>query len=235
MASSDNSSTQNPPRKLPRTDYINISSNETSPIHNHFINTSQSINLTNTTINTTLALTIPSPTTIQTIPTQETMISPLAPRALVFSTPPSSPLEPHPYLTSLNDLPLRNSNPLSQTLSQGLSQTLPLPTPMDFEPSFSPINLSRSRLSAQPKPFLCREQGLHQLSQYQDFDRHNEEAIQNAQNVQNSLLPPTSPQMPPPHHFTTSFTTTIPLFRPSLPPSSTFVPLCRILIIYNTK
>ncbi|GKE07792.1 hypothetical protein Tco_1411343 [Tanacetum coccineum] len=213
MASSANSSTQNPPRKLPRTDYIDISSNETSPIQNHFTNTSQSVNPTNATIDTTFALTIPPPTTIQTILTQGTIISHLAPIALVFSTPPSSPLELHPYLTSLNDLPPRNSNPLSQTLSQGLFQTLPLPIPMDFEPSFPPINLSRSRLSAQPEPFLNKEQVLHQLSQYQDFDHHIEESIQNAQNVQNSLLPPfttTSLQMPPPHHFTTSSTTTTP-------------------------
>ncbi|GJR37568.1 hypothetical protein Tco_1213252 [Tanacetum coccineum] len=134
------------------------------------------------------------------------MVSPLAPRALTFSTPPSSPLEPHPYLSSLNELPPRSSNPLPQTLSQGLSQMLLQPTFMDFKPSFPPINLSRSRLKA----------------------------IQNAQNVQNSLLPPfttTSSQMPPPHHFTTASTTIIPPFRSSLPPSSTFVPLDQSLWI----
>ncbi|GJW77996.1 hypothetical protein Tco_0139678 [Tanacetum coccineum] len=105
---------------------------------------------------------------------------------------------------------------------------------MDFKPSFPPINLSRSRLSAQPKPFLSKEQVLDQLSQYQEFDHHIEEAIQNAQNVQNSLLPPfttTSSQMPPPHHFTTNSTTTKPPFRSSLPPSSTFVPLDQSLWI----
>ncbi|GJZ03077.1 hypothetical protein Tco_0521038 [Tanacetum coccineum] len=99
---------------------------------------------------------------------------------------------------------------------------------MDFKPSFPPINLSRSRLSSQPKPFLSREQVLDQLSQYQDFDRHIEEAIQNAQNVQNSLHPPfttTSSQIPPPQNFTTTSTTIIPSFRSLLPPSSTFVPL----------
>ncbi|GJU72021.1 hypothetical protein Tco_1263426 [Tanacetum coccineum] len=109
------------------------------------------------------------------------MVSPLAHKALTFSTPPSSPLEPHPYLSSLNELPLRSSNPLLQTPFQGLSQTLPQPTFIDIEPSFSPFNLSRSRLSAQPKSFLSKEQVLDQLSQYQDFDRHIEEAIQNAQ------------------------------------------------------
>ncbi|GJX24168.1 hypothetical protein Tco_0561763 [Tanacetum coccineum] len=92
---------------------------------------------------------------------------------------------------------------------------------MDFEQSFYRINLSSARISAQPKPFLSQEQVFHQLSQYQDFDRHIEEAIQNAQNVQNSLLPP----------FTTTSTTTIPLSRSSLPPSSTFVPLDQSLWI----
>ncbi|GKB73325.1 hypothetical protein Tco_0934737 [Tanacetum coccineum] len=105
---------------------------------------------------------------------------------------------------------------------------------MDFEPSFPPINLSRSRLSAQPEPFLSREQVLDKLSQYQDFDRHIEEAIQNAQNVQNSLLSPfttTSSQMPPPYHFTTTSITTISPFRSSLPPSSTFIPFDQSLWI----
>ncbi|GJW79726.1 hypothetical protein Tco_0143701, partial [Tanacetum coccineum] len=152
-------------------------------------------------------------------------VSPLAPRALVFSTPPSSPIKPHPYLTTLDDLPPRNSNPLPPSLAQSLSQTLLLPTTMDFEPSFPPINLSRSRMSAQPEPFLSREQVMQQLSQYQDFNRHLEAAIQNAQNVQNSLFPPfttTSPQMPPPINFTTTSTTSIPPFRTSLPQSRTF-------------
>ncbi|GJY29646.1 hypothetical protein Tco_0405413 [Tanacetum coccineum] len=227
MASSANSSTQNPPRKLPRTDYIDISSNETSPIQNHLTNTSQSLNsiTTNqtTTLDTTIALTILPPTSNQTPPTQEAMVSPLAPRALVFSTLPSSPLDLHPYLSSLNELPPRSSNPLPQTLSQGLSQTLPQPTFMDFEPSFPYINLSRSRLSAQPEPFLSREQVLHQLIQYQDFDRHIEEAIQNAQQVRDSLIPPNT-TFPP------QMSTNLP-FQTSLPPSSTFVPLDQSLWI----
>ncbi|GKC60946.1 hypothetical protein Tco_1088544, partial [Tanacetum coccineum] len=57
----------------------------------------------------------------QTIPSQVTNVSPLAPRALVFSTPPFSSLEPHPYLTTLDDLPPRNSNPPPPSLSQGHS------------------------------------------------------------------------------------------------------------------
>nr|GEX98936.1 putative reverse transcriptase domain-containing protein [Tanacetum cinerariifolium] len=48
------------------------------------------------------------------------MVSPLAPRALVFSTTPSLPLEPHPCLTSLDDQPPRSSNPQPQSLSQGV-------------------------------------------------------------------------------------------------------------------
>ncbi|GKA56104.1 hypothetical protein Tco_0755176 [Tanacetum coccineum] len=103
---------------MPRTDLIDLLLNESSPIQNHFINTTQPLYPINTTLDTTLSLTIPSPTTNQTILTQGTMVSLLAPRALVFSTPPSSPLEPHPYLSSLNDLPPRSSNPQPQILSQ---------------------------------------------------------------------------------------------------------------------
>ncbi|GJT83066.1 hypothetical protein Tco_1057408 [Tanacetum coccineum] len=128
MALSANSSTQNPPRKMLQTDFIDISSNESSPIQNHSTNTSQRPNSINTTLittlDTTLALTIPTPTSIQTILTQEPLVSPLAPIALTFSTPPSSPLKPHPYLSSLNELPPRSFNPLPQTLSQGLFQML---------------------------------------------------------------------------------------------------------------
>ncbi|GKB27019.1 hypothetical protein Tco_0866420 [Tanacetum coccineum] len=112
-------------------------------------------------MDTSLALTFPPSTTIQTTLTQEPLTSPLAPRALTFSTPPTSPLEPHPYLSSLNDIPLRSSNPLPQIISQGLSQTLPQLPPIDHEPSFPPINLSRSRLSAQPEPSMTRDE-IHQ-------------------------------------------------------------------------
>nr|GEW48054.1 hypothetical protein [Tanacetum cinerariifolium] len=195
MASSANSFTQHPPRKLPRIDFIDLSSNESSPIQNHPINT---------TLDTGLSITIPPPTVYQTVPSQGTNVSPLAPRALVFSTPPSSPLEPHSYLTSLDDLPPRNSNPPPPSLSQGLSQTLPLPTPMDVEPSFPPNNLSRSRMCAQPKPFLSINQVMKQLRQLQDFDRHIEAVIQNAQDVQNSLLPPFTTTSPQIHHQSTS-------------------------------
>ncbi|GKA31835.1 hypothetical protein Tco_0718202 [Tanacetum coccineum] len=106
---------------MPRTDFIEISSNESSPIQNHLTNTSQPPNNNNTTIATTLdtslALTFPPSTTIQTTLAQEPLTSPLAPRALTFSTPPSSPLESHPYLSSLSDIPPRSSNPLPQVIS----------------------------------------------------------------------------------------------------------------------
>ncbi|GKA19330.1 hypothetical protein Tco_0699245 [Tanacetum coccineum] len=94
---------------------------------------------------------------------------------------------------------------------------------MNFEPSFHHINLQSARISAQPEPFLSQEQVLDQLSQYQDFNRHIEEAIQNAQQVRDSLIPPNTtfpPQM-----------STIRPFRTSLPPPITFVPLDQSLWI----
>nr|GEW41898.1 hypothetical protein [Tanacetum cinerariifolium] len=142
---------------MPRTDYNDISSNETSPIQHHSTNTIESLLPPNITLDTNLALSIPPPSTNQTPPTQEAMVSPLALRLLIFFIPPSSPLYPHPYLSSIHDLPPRSSNPLPQTLSQG-SQTLLLPKPMDFEPSNLPINLSSAKISAQHEPFLRKEQ-----------------------------------------------------------------------------
>nr|GEU79269.1 hypothetical protein [Tanacetum cinerariifolium] len=101
---------------MPRIDVIDSSSNESSPIQNNFVNT---------TLDTTLALTIPSLITSQTIPTQRIDASPLAPRDVAFSTPPSSPFEPHPYSTTLEDLPPRIFNPPPPSSSQDFSQTLP--------------------------------------------------------------------------------------------------------------
>ncbi|GKD67832.1 hypothetical protein Tco_1321922 [Tanacetum coccineum] len=135
MASSASSSTKNPPRKLARTNVIDISSNESSPTQNN--------NLISTTLNTTLALSITPSMISQTPLTQPIEVSPLAPRALVFSTPPSSPIEPYPYVTFVEDLPHRSSNPLPLSPTQGFNQTLPQHTPMDLEPFFPPINLSR--------------------------------------------------------------------------------------------
>ncbi|GJX54782.1 hypothetical protein Tco_0283151, partial [Tanacetum coccineum] len=121
MASSASSSTKNPPRKLGRTNVIGISSNESLPI--------QKNNPIPTTLNTTLALSIKPPMISQTPTTQPIEILPLAPRALVFSTP----IEPHTYLNSLDELPPRSSNPPPPPPTQGINQTLPQHTPMDFE------------------------------------------------------------------------------------------------------
>ncbi|GJT14812.1 hypothetical protein Tco_0873518 [Tanacetum coccineum] len=138
-------------------------------IQNHLTNTSQPPNNNNTTIATTLdtilALTFPPSTTIQTTLAQEPLTPPSSPKALTFSTPPSLPLKSHSYLSSLSDIPPRSLNPSPQVISQGLSQTLPQPSPMDNEPSFPPINLSRSRLSDQPEPSMTRDQIHQELNQ----------------------------------------------------------------------
>ncbi|GJV17559.1 hypothetical protein Tco_1362882 [Tanacetum coccineum] len=120
MASSAYSSTQNPPRKLSKIDYIDLSSNETSPNHSQLN--------PNTTIDTTLALTMPPPTSNQTTPMVEPLTTPLAPRAFTFSTPPNTRIELHPYFSSTNDAPSRTSNPFPQYVLQNLPQTLPQTT-----------------------------------------------------------------------------------------------------------
>ncbi|GJW69182.1 hypothetical protein Tco_0123606 [Tanacetum coccineum] len=103
MASSACSSTQNPPRKLAKSEYIDLTSNETSP------QPSQLNPIV--TIDTTLALTIRPLTSNQATPTVEPFTSPLAPRALIFSTPLNTPKEPHPYLSSTNNAQPRLTNP----------------------------------------------------------------------------------------------------------------------------
>ncbi|GJR09123.1 hypothetical protein Tco_0791775 [Tanacetum coccineum] len=154
MASSASSSTKNPPRKMARNNVIEISSNESSSI--------QENNPIPTTLNTTIALSITHPIISQTPPNQPIEASPLAPRALVFSAPPSSPIKPHPYLNSLEDLPPISSNPPPPPPIQDINQTIPLPTLTNFESLFPPINLSRreNRMSAQPEPFMSRDQVL---------------------------------------------------------------------------
>ncbi|GJV12728.1 hypothetical protein Tco_1354269 [Tanacetum coccineum] len=89
MASGACSSTQNPPKNSSKVTYIDLTSNEASPQPHR------------ETIDTTLALTIPLP-----IPNMvEPFASPLGPRALVFTTPPNTPNDPHPFLSSSNDAP----------------------------------------------------------------------------------------------------------------------------------
>ncbi|GKF22504.1 hypothetical protein Tco_0074826 [Tanacetum coccineum] len=88
---------------MARTNVIDISSNESSPL--------QENNPIPSTLNTTLALSITPPNISQSPPNQPIEASSLAPRALMFSTPLSSPTEPHLYLNSLEELPPKSSNP----------------------------------------------------------------------------------------------------------------------------
>ncbi|GJU25014.1 hypothetical protein Tco_1163635 [Tanacetum coccineum] len=163
MTSSASSSTKNSPRKIARTNVIDISSNESSPL--------QEKNLTTITITTTLAISLTLPNTSQTPPSQPIEASPLAPRTLLFFTPPSSP---HPFLNSFDELPPRSTNPPPLPLYQAYYQTLPHTTLMDFEPSIPPTNLSRrsNRLFAQPEPFMSQEQMLKEMGQLQDFSQN---------------------------------------------------------------
>ncbi|GKC98739.1 hypothetical protein Tco_1169014, partial [Tanacetum coccineum] len=131
----------------------------------------QANNLIPTILTTTLALSLTPPKISQSPPNQPIEASPLAPRALVYSTPPSSPIEPHPYLNSLEDLHPRSSNPPHPLLNQMHNQTLPQTTFMDFEPFFTPTGLSRrgNRLCAQLEPFMSQEQVLEEIGQLQDL------------------------------------------------------------------
>ncbi|GJR00321.1 hypothetical protein Tco_0523305 [Tanacetum coccineum] len=113
-------------KKLTRANVIDISSNESSPL--------QEKNFITTTITTTLALSLTPPNASQTFPSQPIEASPLAPRALVYYTLPSSPIKPHPYLNSLDDLPPRSLNPPPPPLNQNHNQTPLQTTLMDFEP-----------------------------------------------------------------------------------------------------
>nr|GEY50125.1 hypothetical protein [Tanacetum cinerariifolium] len=149
---------------------------------------------------TNLALSITPPNISQSPLNQPIEASSLTPRALMFSTPSSSPIVPHPYLNSLEELPPRSSNPPPSPLNYVTNQTLPQPTLMDFEPSFLPTNLLRrnNRFFAQLKPFMSQEQILKEMGLLLDFSQNIEIALRNAQSVQNSLLPPiTSSEMPP--------------------------------------
>ncbi|GKD96515.1 hypothetical protein Tco_1380412 [Tanacetum coccineum] len=105
---------------------------------------------------------------------------------------------------------------------------------MEFELVFPLINLSRrgNRMCAEPEPFMNSDQILQELGQLQDLSHNIEAALHNAQNVQNGLLPKEpllhTSQIPPPSFYpSTTFqtlqTSTIPPFRPILPPSQTFV------------
>nr|GEW42628.1 hypothetical protein [Tanacetum cinerariifolium] len=209
MASSTSPSTKNPPRKIARTNIIDISSNESSPL--------QKNNLITTIITITLSLSLALPIASQTPPSQPIEASPLAPRELLFSTPPSSP---HPYLNSLDDLLPRNNNSPPPPLDQAKYQTLPHTTLMDFEPFFAPTNLSRrsNRLSAHQEPFMSQEQILEEMGQLQNLSQNIKIALHNAQIMKNSLLPLITssylqmPPLPSSLHLTITSTTDIPPF-----------------------
>ncbi|GKC42446.1 hypothetical protein Tco_1060168 [Tanacetum coccineum] len=92
-------------------------------------------------ISTTLALSITPPNASQTLHSQPIEPLPLAPRALIFTSPPTSP---HLYLNNIEESPPRSSNPPPfPSLDQINNQTFPYSDPMEYEPFFPPTNLSR--------------------------------------------------------------------------------------------
>ncbi|GJU80052.1 hypothetical protein Tco_1282417 [Tanacetum coccineum] len=209
MASSACSSTQNPPKKAPKVTYIDLTSNEDSPQQH------------NTTIDTTLALTIPPP-----IPNMvEPFASPLAPRALVFTTPPNTPNDPHPFLSSSNDAPPRPTNPLPHSLTQNLSQ--PSQNEAPVKPTIQSLNPNSHQTNAPPNLSVEREFIQQEIHNLQTYHQNIQEAIKNAQHVQDSLISPTSIthiQIPPPFYpISTSIQT--PPYGPSFPPPNVFGPL----------
>ncbi|GJU46170.1 hypothetical protein Tco_1203436 [Tanacetum coccineum] len=132
MASSACSSTQNPPKKAPKVTYIDLTSNEDSPQQLH------------TTIDTTLALTIPPP-----IPNMvEPFASPLVSRAL----PVLSDNKPVPFMDSTGkhwprqkypntSLILINTNSSLSTVSSAamhLKRRVVLPDFLEDEPNLRP-------------------------------------------------------------------------------------------------
>nr|GEX69370.1 hypothetical protein [Tanacetum cinerariifolium] len=163
-ASSVCSSTKNPPRKMIKTNVIDISSNESSPLRepsNNYITTHT------TPLETSPPLTsyITTPLVIPPIAPQPTTPTTLAPRELAITTP---PISPHLYLHTLEDLPQRCTNPsLFPTLELLVSQPFHLPDNMEVEPFFPPTNLNRRniRLSAYPEPNLTLVQIIKELNE----------------------------------------------------------------------
>ncbi|GJX02181.1 hypothetical protein Tco_0186094 [Tanacetum coccineum] len=210
MASSACSSTQNPPKKAPKeVTYIDLTSNEASPQQHH------------ATIDTTLALTIPPP-----MPNMvEPFASPLGPRALVFTTPPNTPNDPHPFLSSLNDAPPRPTNPFPHSLTQNLPK--PSQNEAPVEPTIPSLPPNSHQVNAQTNPSVEREIIQQEIHNLQAFHQNIQEAIHNAQHVQDSLIPPTSIthiQIPPPF-YPTSTPIQTPPYGPSFPPPNVFGPL----------
>ena len=211
MASSACSSTKNPPKKTRKISYIDLTSNESSPQPNHVQ------------VNTTLALSnSPHVPNVTKPPT-----SPIAKRALIFTTPPNTPIETHPFLSNMNDAPPRPSNPLFNSLTQNLPQQ------PHIEATTEPTIPITQQNHAQTNPSIERANILHEIQNHQALHQNIEEAIQNAQHVQDSLIPPTSithVHLPPPFPPNTTTNQTLPLPPLYLPPN-VFGPLDQSLFI----
>nr|GEU90724.1 putative reverse transcriptase domain-containing protein [Tanacetum cinerariifolium] len=145
---------------MARNNVIDISLNKSSPI--------QENRLILTTLNTTLALSITSPNISQTTPSQPIEVLPLAPKALGFLTPPSSLIEPHPYLNSLGELPPRSTN-LPSPPNQNINQTLPLQPLWTLNRSFHQSTSQEEKVpGAAPvarAPYRLAPSGMKDLSE----------------------------------------------------------------------
>ncbi|GKF76639.1 hypothetical protein Tco_0229109 [Tanacetum coccineum] len=121
MSLSASSSIKTPPIKIARTNIIDNSSNESSPIQepsNNHITTPLTVTLT-----TTLALSLAPPLVNQILAPQPNTPSPLAPQELIFTT---SPTLPHHYLNSLEDFPPRCTNPPPLPTFEQITSRLPI-------------------------------------------------------------------------------------------------------------
>ena len=215
MASSACSSTQNPPKKNQKISYIDLTSNESSPQPNH------------AQVNTTLALSTSPHVPSLTMP----LASPIAKRALIFTTPPNTPVVAHPYLSTMNDVPPRPTNPLLYSLTQNPPQQLQ--NEATTEPTIPTLNPISHQNHAQPNS-SNEMMDIHQeIQNHQTLHQNIEEAIQNAQHVQESLIPPTSithVYLPPPFPPTTTQIQTPP-FDPMFPLPNVFDPIDQTLWI----
>ncbi|GJU78690.1 hypothetical protein Tco_1275760 [Tanacetum coccineum] len=194
-ASTASSFTRNPPQKRARTNVIDISSSESSPLRRPS---------TNYIVTPTTPLESPP-----TSPVATPIITPLlalqpntptivTPREVMFTTPLTSP---HPYLNTLEDLPPTCTNPPPlPTLEEIFS--LPLTDHMDVEPFFPLTNLTKrnTRLSAFLKPNPTLAQIIEELNEIQDISNTIDMAIQNAQNLTIATTSQTLPLLSLPSH-----------------------------------
>ncbi|GJU51268.1 hypothetical protein Tco_1220823 [Tanacetum coccineum] len=165
-ALSASSSTRNPPRKIACKIVINISSNESSPIRDplkNYIITTPTTPL-ETPLQTPLTPPVTTPLVIPRLAPQPTVAITLAPRELIFATPPTSP---HLYLNTPEDLPPRSTNPPTHPIFEFIeilaSQPPLLLDHIDVESSLPTSNLRNSRLSALLEPYLTRSQISEEL------------------------------------------------------------------------